>query len=241
LKNVLITREKGQFEEVKSIFEKEGFNPIPFPTIKFEKLPLDNFDEKNYDYLIFTSKNAVKFFLEDIEVDKSKPVIAVGSKTANYLKKEGFKNIEIPDAFSGEGLKDYIDKNLDRFKGKKFGLIRALEGSQVLLNQSGKDYFVQLLPIYKTTYNIPDNTEEIEKLFLKKEIYAVVFSSPSTFYGFLNVFGVEKSKKFLEDVLVCTIGTTTSKALEDKGFKVNIVPQIFTFEEIVKLLKEKQP
>lgn len=149
MKNVLITREKGQFEEVKSIFEKEGFNPIPFPTIKFEKLPLDNFDEKNYDYLIFTSKNAVKFFLEDIEVDKSKPVIAVGSKTANYLKKEGFKNIEIPDAFSGEGLKDYIDKNLDRFKGKKFGLIRALEGSQVLLNQSGKDYFVQLLPITK--------------------------------------------------------------------------------------------
>ncbi|WP_028950837.1 uroporphyrinogen-III synthase [Sulfurihydrogenibium subterraneum] len=241
MKNVLITREKSQFEDVKSLFEKEGFNPIPFPTIKFEKIPLNNFNEKNYDYLIFTSKNAVKFFLKDAEIDKSKPVIAVGSKTADYLRKLGFSNIEIPDVFSAEGLKEYIDKNIDRFKGKKFGLIRALEGSNVLLNQSGKNYFVELTPVYKTSFNIPDNIEEVENLFSQKKIFAVVFSSPSTFNGFLNVFGYEKSMEFLKNVLVCVIGTTTEKSLKDKGFEVDILPDVFTFEEIVKLLKEKKP
>lgn len=237
MKNVLITREKQQFEDVKDIFEKEGFNPISFPTIKFEKLQINNFNEKDYDYLIFTSKNAANFFLNQVDIEKSKPIIAVGSKTAKNLKEKGFSNIEIPDTFSGEGLKEYFYKNLDRFKGKKFALIRALEGSDVLLKESGKDFIVELIPVYKTEFNIPENVNEIENMFLSKKIYAVVFSSPSTFKGFVNIFGKEKSKEYLENVIVCAIGSTTAKAVENEGFKVDIVPDVFTFEEIVKSLK----
>ncbi|WP_297887189.1 uroporphyrinogen-III synthase [Sulfurihydrogenibium sp.] len=237
MKNVLITREKEQFKQVEGTFKKEGFNPISFPTIKFESIQLNNFNEKDYDYLIFTSKNAVDFFLSQISIDKSKPLLAVGSKTATYLKEKGFLNVEIPEIFSGEGLKEFLNKNLDRFKGKTFALIRALEGSDVLLKESGNDFIVKLVPVYKTVFNVPDNVKDIESMFLNKQIYAVVFSSPSTFKGFVNIFSVEKSKDFLKDTIVCVIGSTTAKALQKEGFKVDIVPDIFTFEEITKRLK----
>ncbi len=237
MKNVLITREKTQFEDVKNIFEREGFNPISFPTIKFDQLYLKGFNEKDYDCLIFTSKNAVDFFINQISIDKSKPIIAVGIKTANYLKEIGFLNVETPQVFSGEGLKDYIYKNLKRFKDRKIALVRALEGSDILLKESGKDFTVELIPVYKTVFNIPHNVKEVEQLFLRNDIYAVVFSSPSTFKGFINIFGMDKSKEFLERTTVCAIGSTTAKTIQNNGFKVDIVPDTFTFEEIVKKLK----
>lgn len=237
MKNVLITREKEQFEEVKKLFEKEGFNPISFPTIKFEKIPLEGFNEREFDFLIFTSKNAVKIFLQQVALSKSKPIIAVGSKTAKFLVENGFENVEIPDTFSSEGLKDYLYENIERFKNKKFALVRALEGSEVLLNQS--EFEVKLIPVYKTVFNKPENIEEVEKMLKDKKIDAVVFSSPSTFKGFINVFGLDKTREFLEYPLVCAIGSVTEQEIKSQGIKVNIVPEKFTFEGILEELKKR--
>jgi Uroporphyrinogen-III synthase len=71
MKSIIITREASSFEEVKDLFIKAGFNPISFPLIRFEPVEIKNFNLEDYEYLIFTSKNAVKYFFSQIpKIDK---------------------------------------------------------------------------------------------------------------------------------------------------------------------------
>lgn len=233
MKNILITREKSQFEEVKKLFEKEGFNPISFPTIKFEEVE-NNINVNEYDYLIFTSKNAVTFFLKKFPNINNKKILTVGEKTAQALENYGFKDIIFPENYSGEGLLDFLKRNKDEFINKKIGLVRALEGNDTLLNQ--KEFKVDLIPVYKTVFNIPENVDTIEDMFRNSLIYAVIFSSPSTFEGFLRIFK-DDTKNLLSKTKVVAIGKTTEKFIISKGFSIDFIPKKYTFEEIVKNLK----
>ncbi len=233
MKNILITREKNQFEEIKKLFEKEGFNPIPFPTIKFEEVE-NNINVNEYDCLIFTSKNAVIFFLKKNQNINNKKIVAVGEKTAQLLENYGFKDILFPENFSGESLLEFLKSNKHEFINKKIGLVRALEGSDVLLNQ--KEFKVDLITVYKTDFNIPENVNTVKDMFKNGLIYAVIFSSPSTFEGFLRIFK-EETKNLLSKTKVIAIGKTTEKFIISKGFNVNFTPKKYTFEEIAKNLK----
>jgi Uroporphyrinogen-III synthase len=112
-------------------------------------------------------------------------------------------------------------------------LIRASEGMDTLLNTNFK---IDLIPVYETKLNIPENVDSIKSLIEDGKVYAIVFSSPSTFKGFLNIFK-EESKKLLDKMLTVAIGKTTKNFIESQGFKVDVVPDKFTFEEIVKKLK----
>jgi uroporphyrinogen-III synthase len=160
MKNIIITREASGFEEVKDLFIKLGFNPISFPLIKFEPVEIKNFNFEDYEYLIFTSKNAVKYFFSQIpKIDKK--IIAVGEKTAKYLEKLGYKDIIVPEVFSAEGLKVYFEKNINTFKDKKMALVRASEGMDTLLNSNFK---IDLIPVYETKLNIPENVNNIKSL-----------------------------------------------------------------------------
>ncbi|WP_299237578.1 uroporphyrinogen-III synthase [Sulfurihydrogenibium sp.] len=232
MKNIIITREASGFEEVKDLFINAGFNPISFPLIRFEPVEIKNFNLEDYEYLIFTSKNAVRYFFSQIpKIDKK--IIAVGEKTAKYLENLGYKDIIVPEVYSAEGLKVYFEKNIDTFKDKKMALIRASEGMDTLLNSNFK---IDLIPVYETKLNVPENVDNIKSLIEDEKIYAIAFSSPSTFKGFLNIFK-EESKKLLDKMLTVAIGKTTKNFIESQGFKVDVVPDKFTFEEIVKKLK----
>ncbi len=233
MKNILITREKNQFEEVKELFEKEGFNPISFPTIKFEEIE-NNIDIDEYDYLIFTSKNAVIFFLKKYRNINNKKIVAVGEKTAKVLEGYGFKDIIVPENYSGEGVLELLKKHESEFINKKIGVVRALEGNDNLLKQ--KTFKIDLIPVYKTDYNIPENIDTVKNMFENNLIYAVIFSSPSTFEGFLKIFK-EESKNLLSKTKVIAIGKTTENFIISKGFNVDFSPKKYTFEEIVKNLK----
>lgn len=233
MKNIIITRERSGFEEVKDVFLQAGFNPICFPLIRFEPVEIKNPNIiEEYEYLIFTSKNAVKYFFHQIP-KINKKIIAVGEKTAEYLQKLGYKDIIIPKTYSAEGVKEYIEENIKEFADKKIALIRALEGMDTLLNSNFK---IDVIAVYKTQLNIPENVYEIKLLIEDGKIYAIVFSSPSTFKGFLNIFK-EKSASLLKKMKVVAIGKTTKNFIENQGFKVDIMPDKFTFEEIIKKLK----
>jgi len=60
---IVITRSAGNASETATLFRENGFDPIIFPLLKLSFLndaklpdPLDNFD-----WIIFTSANAVEF------------------------------------------------------------------------------------------------------------------------------------------------------------------------------------
>ena len=111
---ILVTREHVEgFEPLEDL----GAEIIEFPTI--EIVPPESYDEldmsidkiETYDWLIFTSRNGVKYFFKryfekerDIRDLKGINICAIGIKTAQEIKQYGLKVDLIPDEFRAEGL-----------------------------------------------------------------------------------------------------------------------------------------
>lgn len=117
---ILVTSEHAEgFEPL----EELGAEVIEFPTIKI--VPPERYDDldsaidriETYDWLIFTSKNGVKYFFKrffekerDIRELKGIKICAIGIKTAGEIKKYGMKIDLIPDEFRAEGLIESFTK-----------------------------------------------------------------------------------------------------------------------------------
>ena len=243
MKRVWVTRAKEELEAAKNIVEKYGFEFIGIPLIEFEKLSLDEKDEKvlreNFEAIVFSSKAAVRFFFEEkflIDIlKKAKVIFCVGKETQsilkNYLEKY-FINIKLgplPKKFQGEDLANLIlEYNVKNIlapgpKKRRKVLFDILES---------KGINVEKLDLYQT--KIRKLSQEEKNLVLTCE--AVTLTSPSTFKALLenNILKplLEKQTCFL------VIGDVTEK--EVKKFvpsKLIIKPNIFTFEEMIKAYK----
>lgn len=238
---VLITRELEEGKILAEKVKKIGLEPVLFPVIKTVPIPFNFFDVSRYDVFIFPSKNAVKYFLENVPGDllKGKMVIAVGEKTKKALEKKGIKDIKIPRVYSSEGVLEFIKGNISFFSDKRILIPRAKKGIDTLpeaLKDQVKE--ITVLPVYETVLNIPQNKEKIKELFEKNEIKFCIFTSPSTVENFLKIFP-EKGIRYLNATCIAVIGTTTKRAVEKKGLKVCIVPEKFTVDGILQKIKEQ--
>ncbi len=232
---VLITREKSQAEKTAKLLKKEGFEPILFPTIRFEKIDFEEKAVGQADIIIFSSQNAVKFLFEEISPEKllDKIVIATGEKTAKLLEKKGLRPL-IPEIYSAEGVYQLLLK-MNNLQNKKIAVIRALEGINTLFELMKGKADIYPVPVYKTVENIPENQGEIKNLLSSGEIDVVVFTSPSTFKNFIKII----DKSLLRNTKIAVIGATTQKALEEEGITPDIIPSKFTMEEVIKAIKQQ--
>lgn len=81
------------------------------PFIEIKPLAFDlNLLDQHYDWLIFSSKNAVKYFykyLKSLNVDY---IAVIGVKTAQYCESLGIHVDYMPDDFSQEGFLEAFNK-----------------------------------------------------------------------------------------------------------------------------------
>ena len=101
-KNILITRSKNQSSAIEKLLRSEGANPIIFPTIeikpinKYKNLDKYLLNSKSFDWILFTSQNAVNPFFDrmfelgiDLRYLSSVKIGAIGSITSDTLKYYG--------------------------------------------------------------------------------------------------------------------------------------------------------
>ena len=128
---ILATREHAEgFEPL----EELGAEIIEFPTIDI--VPPENYEELDesidkittYNWMIFTSRNGVKYFFKrfldkdmDIRELKGIKICAIGTKTAEELKHYGLKVDLVPDEFRAEGLIQSVQElEGSKLKGLRF-------------------------------------------------------------------------------------------------------------------------
>lgn len=173
------------------------------------------------DYLVFTSKEAVKSVLKsEVKNVHSKSCFCVGSKTRSFLEKKGFTVVESADY--AEDLVQIIDAN---YKNNSFtffcGNIRR---------NTIPDFFQQ----NKITYNeIVVYETKLKPHQIKESFDGVLFFSPSGVNSFLE-------KNSLENKICFCIGTTTAKALGNKTKNIVIASQPtveYVIDEVIKYYK----
>lgn len=144
------------------------------PFIQLKQL---HFNEKlldhSYDWLIFSSKNAVKYFYPYLKNVKVKKVAVIGDKTAQYCNELGISVDFVPRDFSQEGF-------LDEFKiSEQHLLLPSSEKARPkLVQQLSKYNEVAKIDLYRPVPNF-ENISQVKSLVRKHQIDAVTFSSSS--------------------------------------------------------------
>jgi uroporphyrinogen-III synthase len=148
-----------------------------------------------YDLIVFTSKNARKFFAQElterhIALSRRIRIIQVGPR--NDLLKFSLKDRWI--LFPRSALAPY-------------DIVRHLRA---------RDAVVRVIPLY-TAHSIPLSRKHKESI-LRGEIGALYFKSPSGVTGLLRQFR-KKERRIVQNIPVQCIGKTTATAARAAGFK----------------------
>ncbi len=239
-KTILITRSPDEaWESVASLIEA-GFNLLFFPTIETvycqpNTEEINNFKDTKFDYLIFSSANAVKFFLHflrmnQIEFDFDNVKVAVtGRKTAERCESFEIKVDVIPEKFSAEGLLthfsnyDLRDKNI---------LIPSSKIARSELNDGFESMGVNVfkLNVYDTVKTRPSvkNFDKLKSL----NPYYFIFTSPSSFDNFVEIVGINDVKEYFAEKEIYTIGQTTAETIRNYGIEKVNYPEEFTLKSV---------
>jgi uroporphyrinogen III methyltransferase/synthase len=247
-KKIVITRARHQAGSLVKLLEKKGAICIEFPCIDismpFDLSPLDSalLRLASYDWVIFGSVNAVRFFfkrLDDLDLDAralSQTKIAVaGSGTSHCLSGFFLKADMIPKRFQAEGLIDKF-RELD-MAGKKILIPGASIARKVLpkeLSLMGAQ--VDKVTVYETKMAGPP--PEVLKYLEEHFVDMVTFTSSSTVKNFLKILPPSLKSKLLSQTKMACIGPVTSETLEASGASTDIMPERATIEDLVKAIEE---
>jgi uroporphyrinogen-III synthase len=241
--NILFTGLSGNDSSFQLLDNSGKFNFIHFPTIEIGKSELFG-EEKSkikvadsYDYIVFTSTNAVKYFILHYENDLSKlncstKIVAIGEKTASVLLNNNIDVDLIPSNSSSVSLGELLNENL--VHGKSI-LIPGSKLSKVdLLNTlESKGAMVDFVAVYEN--KIPQNILRTTKKSISEMNFDLfIFTSPSTFYNFLTIFEINDVHDYFSGKLIAAIGPVTTEAIEKHELKVNIIPSEYNLNSLTK-------
>ena len=118
-KTIVITRAASQSADLRNRLEEKGARVIESPTIQIVPpttwKPVDDVIRRmhTYQWLLFTSANAVEQFMDRMgDRRPSIPIAVVGSATAAKVGEWGLQAALIPKEFRAEGLLDVFPENL---------------------------------------------------------------------------------------------------------------------------------
>lgn len=241
--NIFITKNKEEVTPKFLLLENYCNKIFYSPTIKIKSLINDevykelknNFDK--YHYVVFTSKNSVEvlshFLEQEIELINKKIIVAIGDATSKKCVELNLKVDIVPDSFSAEGLITYFSKiNIK----EKYFLIPTSKLSTNQLKKGLENFgaFVDSIHIYDVIPNY-----EIKNIISENKlniIDAYVFTSPSSFDFFLKIFGINDINNFFDSKIICAIGKTTEKAINNYGLNVNVVPQNYSLDNLAEAI-----
>ncbi|MEB8209158.1 uroporphyrinogen-III synthase [Staphylococcus succinus] len=207
-----------------SEFKKNDTCILHMPFIDVEPLLFDlSLLENNYDWLIFSSKNAVKYFYPYLSKVSVSHIAVIGEKTAEYCHSLGIKVDFCPDDYSQEGF-------LKTFKAAKNShiLIPSSASARTLLQNTlaQQPYKVRKIDLYQPIPHT-ENIIAVKRLMRDKKIDAVTFASSSAVRYFFENNDVPPFDNYF------VIGQQTLETLEQYNICATIA-DIQTLESLVK-------
>ena len=248
-KRIVVTRSRNQASVFAEMLIDQGATTIEFPTI--DVVPPTSWDEldhalgaiETYQWIIFTSANAIKYFMErlrslgkDLRILKGVQICVVGPKTAEALEQYGLRPDLIPHEFKAEGVLTALGGV--KVKGQKFLIPRAKLAREIIpdkLRELGA--VVTVAVAYENVKPIAD-TARVKKLFEEKKIAAVTFTSSSTVHNFVEILGRKEYKILMQGAIVACIGPITAKTADEYGMKTEIMPKEYTIPAFVEAMVE---
>ncbi len=247
-KRIIVTRAAEQAGEFSAKLAALGATVLECPTIRlvepenWQLLDLAIRDLPDYDWVVLTSGNAVRYFFQrmdtlglDARALAGCRICAVGPKTADELRSLGIKPDLVPVDYKAEGIVDEFSR-LDmhntrvlfpRADKARDVIPRELKrmGAHVDSPVAYRNIFPERLP--------PETLFALEK----RSVDCITFTSSSTVQNLAAMLGEELMLDMLKGVLIASIGPITSKTCRDLGLRVDIEPELYTLDALAEALE----
>ncbi len=251
-KRIIVTRAREQASDLSSRLRELGAEPIEYPVIAF--VPPESFgalDEaiisvRHYDWIIFTSANGVRFFMErlraigqDISALAGIKIGAIGPATAAEVELHQLATTFVPTEFVAEA----VVAQIGNVQGQHILLPRAdLAREALVAGLQAKGAQVDNVVAYRTV--LGDSAVDVAGLLHDHAIDAVTFTSSSTVKNFwtkLEQAGLTAADipPLLNNVTVAAIGPITARTARKLGLRVDIEAEQYTIDRLVQALVER--
>ncbi|MFH1578515.1 MAG: uroporphyrinogen-III C-methyltransferase, partial [Candidatus Omnitrophota bacterium] len=280
-KRVLVVCHQQEQDELSLILENYGASVVELPIVQIS--PLKNYKQLDsaikqmansqkgcssfpiFDWVIFSSQNGVRHFIErlgllknDLRILGGAKLAAIGPKTKMALGKSGVKADMHPRRYCQEGLLDLFRKR--RIKGKSFLIVCSTQARDTLakgLEAMGAKVIVahayDAVPSRhkgKTFDKILKDISHRDSIRILNRkaapaIDLITFTSAFSVRTFLKNIPAKFFNQNLSKSLIATIGPVTSREIRCAGLKVDIQAKEYTkqalAEAIIKRLNKRAP
>jgi uroporphyrinogen III methyltransferase/synthase len=238
-RKIVVTRSPEQSALLAQRLEELGAEVLLLPMVQFREAPEEFREELDeairqlagFDWLLFTSGNAVRFFLarcRDLGCwpQESLRIAVVGPATRDALEAEGLQAAIAPREFRAEALAAEITGDIG---GRRIVIPRSDQAGDELpelLRQAGAE-------VTDVVAYVNAQPEDLEgpafDALVRGEADAVTFFSPSAFRHFASLVGEETLRRMSARVALASVGPVTAETIRKAGFRVAVeAPQATT-------------
>lgn len=251
MKRVALTRPARSLPSAVEYLRSRGLEAVPVPMM--EMVPrkngaIDAFLERlgagQADVIILTSQNGLRFLLERLGGDiehflrllDGVEVLAIGPKTKKALEEHCIFAKSMPSTYSSEGIVKEFS-----FPKKHVEVLRSDHGNPLLIKglEAGGAIVTETV-LYDIVPLDGEEQEAFVREALSGNIDAFTFTSTMTAKSLImkaEAMGVlSELKMAINEKKVAVIGNPTAGFLKSNGIRVDIVPDRFTFEEMIDAL-----
>ncbi len=240
-RRIVVTRAREQAGMLAGNLRGFGAEVIELPTIEIQPAAdygaLDAAVSRlyHYDWLIFTSANGVRFFLD--RLDRSAAdlrnirgrICAIGPATRDAIERFHIKVDVTAKEYVAEGLLRSL-ANYD-LAGANILIARAAVARDLLPNElRNRGATVDLVEAYRTV--APANLPERAAAALARHPHWITFTSSSTVRNLVDAAGAEAIRR----VPCASIGPITSATLREAGIEPSVEASTFTVEGLVEAI-----
>lgn len=235
---VVVTRDRRQSAELSEHLEGLGAEALLLPVIEIrepsDSKPLDDAIQSlaSYDWLIFTSANAVRYFtdrldksLHDLRSLKAR-ICAIGSATKAAVEALHLKVDLMPEEYVAESLVQSFAKENLQFR--RILLPRAAVARDLVPRElTRRGAHVDVVEAYQTV--APEDLPACARAILDRKPHWITFTSSSTVTNFIAAAGREA----LAEIKVASIGPITSATLREHELEPTVEAQPHTIGGLV--------
>ena len=214
--HVLLTRNLEDSKNLIQKFKSNGFKVSNLPLLEINKVNYNETKINNFNAIIFTSSNAIKF-LDLKNIDKNILCFCVGSSTEKTARSNGFQRVYAADG-NVRNLKELVQQNLSAKDNKVLYVSGEVVSYPLDRELISEGYNVVRLINYSVKYNENLDLSFLESLKKNMPDLVYVYSENSA-KSFLNLIKKYELVDYWMNTNLMCIGEKTSSVLNEIKWK----------------------
>jgi len=246
-KKIVVTRARQQASDLVDRLSELGAECLECPTISigppqsWEPLDTAIANLSEYDWLVFTSVNGVRFFFErlfaggrDVRALGHLHTAVIGPATRKKLAEFGLNSDIVPQTYRAESVIEAFSGK--QISGRKILLPRAAEARPILPEELTKmGASVTEVHAYETSM-APKSGEMLIGHLKTGRVDMVTFTSSSTVKNFKALLPPDRLPLLMKDIAVASIGPITTETASTLGFHVDLHAEEYTISGLCRAI-----